>query len=250
MEDTQLSCALDQRRLRLPDSREGLIEIGRHLAKFFALQGQGLQPQGDASLIHVGQDLNQLCARGHQGRLPVIELRPRNIVRRHQLPCPLEFELGQCQRRLALVDAGNSGAQFGDLIGHVLHGVLQFPASAHGLRFNAADHGGRRLQVRLCRIDGRPFYCDCGLIRLLVQFDKKVSPAHAVIVVHEDTRNLTADARGNEGDVTVHERVVGRNGVESLQDPRNANHKDGCQNHSARCSKQHFSPPRGLLLLW
>ncbi len=65
-----------------------------------------------------------------------------------------------------------------------------------------------------------------------------------------DTRNLTADARGNEGDVTVHECIVGRNGVESLQDPRNANHKDGRQNHSARCSKQHFSPPRGLLLLW
>jgi hypothetical protein len=63
-------------------------------------------------------------------------------------------------------------------------------------------------------------------------------------------RNLTADARGNEGDMTVHERVVGRNGVESIQDPRNTNCENGCQDYSARCSKQHFSPPGSLLLLW
>ena len=39
MDNTQLSRALDQGRLRLADGREGLIEIGRHLAEISALQG-------------------------------------------------------------------------------------------------------------------------------------------------------------------------------------------------------------------
>ena len=76
---------------------------------------------------------------------------------RHQLPCPIEFELGQRQRGLALVDAGNPRMQHGDLIVDVLHGVLQFPAPASRFRFDAAHRGGRRLQVRLRRIDGRLF---------------------------------------------------------------------------------------------
>ena len=182
--------------------------------------------------------------------MPAIELRPRNIVRRHQLPGPLEFELGQCQRRLAFFDAGNSGAQFGDLIGDVLHGVLQFPAPAPGFRFNAADRGGRGLQIRLGRLDCRLLDGDSSPIGLFVQIDEKITPAHPVVVIDENARDLAADPGGNEGHVAVHERIVSRNGVESVQDPRNANHKGGCQDHSARCSKQHFFPPRGLLLLW
>jgi hypothetical protein len=181
--------------------------------------------------------------------LPVIELRPRNIVRCHQLPGPLEFELGQCQRRLALVDAGDPRMQFGQPIGDVVHGELQFPVPASRLRFEAAHSGGRRLQVRLGDIDGRPLDGDCGPIRLFVQFDEKVSPADAVIVVDEDTGHLAAHARRDEGDVTVHECVVGRNRVESFHDPRNANSENDRQNHGAACSKQHFSPPGSLLLL-
>ena len=73
---------------------------------------------------------------------------------------------------------------------------------------------------------------------------------HPVVVVDENARDLAADPGGNEGHVAVHVRIVGRNGVESLQGPRNADHKDGCQDHGACCSKQHFPPPRGLLLLW
>jgi hypothetical protein len=140
--------------------------------------------------------------------------------------------------------------KFGDPIGDVLHGELQFPVPASRVGFDAARRGDRQLQVRFRGIDGRLFDGDGGPIRLLVQFDKKVSLVHAVIVIHENTRNLTADAPGNEGDMTVHVRVVGRNGVESIQDPRNTNRENGCQDHSARCSKQHFPPPRGLLLLW
>ena len=92
--------------------------------------------------------------------------------------------------------------------------------------------------------------CDRRLIWLLVQFDEKVSPAHAVIVIHEDARNLTTDACSDERDMTVHERVVGRDRVECVQDPRNTNRENSCRDYSARCSKQHFSPPGGFLLLW
>jgi len=67
-----------------------------------------------------------------------------------------------------------------------------------------------------------------GLIRLLVQFDEKITPAHPVVVIDENARDLAANPGGNEGDMTVHECVVGRNGVESIQNPRNANHEDGC----------------------
>ena len=45
MEDTQLSRALDQRRLRLADGGEGLIEIGRHLAEVPAVQGSAGKPR-------------------------------------------------------------------------------------------------------------------------------------------------------------------------------------------------------------
>ena len=104
-------------------------------------------------------------------------------------------------------------------------------------------------KVRRRRIDGRLFDRDCDLKRLLVQFDQKVSLVHPVVVVDEDARDLAFDAGGDERHVTVDVGVVGRNRVERRLDPGNAEPKGGRQDHDARCSKQHFSPPAGLWLL-
>ena len=48
----------------------------------------------------------------------------------------IEVNLSQRELGFALVYAGNPGAQQGDLVVDVLHGVLQRPAPAHGLRFD------------------------------------------------------------------------------------------------------------------
>ena len=75
--------------------------------------------------------------------------------------------------------------------------------------------GGRGPQVRLGRVDSRLLDGDGGPIGLLVQFDEKIAPAHPVVVIDENARDLAADPGGNEGHVAVHESIVGRNGVES-----------------------------------
>ena len=117
------------------------------------VHGLRRQPQGDADLVHVGQCLGDALRGPSTGRLPPVELRPRTSSRRHQLLCPIEFELGQRQRGLALVEVGDPGMQDRDLVVDVLHGVLQFPALAPGLRFDAAHRGAGRLQIRLRRVD-------------------------------------------------------------------------------------------------
>jgi hypothetical protein len=57
---------------------------------------------------------------------------------------------------------------------------------------------------------------------------------HAVVVVDAHPRHLTADARGDEGDMTVHERIVGRHGVERFDGPWNAEPEDERQDHDVR----------------
>jgi hypothetical protein len=84
---------------------------------------------------------------------------------------PVEVNLSQRELGFALVDAGNLGPQQGDLVVNVLHRVLQRPAPAHGLRFDAAYFGPGHLQVCRRRIDSRFFDRDRDLKRLLVQLD-------------------------------------------------------------------------------
>ena len=104
-------------------------------------------------------------------------------------------------------------------------------------------------QVGLRRVDRRLLDGDRGPVGLLVQLDEKIAAVHPVVVVDEDARDLAADAGGNEGHVAVHERVVGRNGVEGFHDPRNAERKDAEQDQAARSRDQQFSPPRGAAAL-
>ena len=81
-----------------------------------------------------------------------------------------------------------------------------------------------------CAVSTAAFFTATAiLIWLLVQFDEKVALVHAVVVVDENPGNLAADAGGDEGHVAVHESVVGRNGVERLPDPGNAEPKGGAR---------------------
>src|SRR5262249_59266882 len=103
----------------------------------------------------------------------------------------------------------------GYLIREVLHGVLQVPAPAPGLCFDTARRGPGRPQIRLCGIDGRFLDGDCVLKWLLVQLNKKISLAHTVVVIHQNSGNLTVDAGSDERHVTVHESIIRRNRAES-----------------------------------
>ena len=129
----------------------------------------------------------------------------------------------------------------------VLYGVLQFPAPAPGLRFDAAHHGRCRLQIRLRAVDGRLLHSKRGLIGLLIQFNEKLALVHTVVVVDEHPRNLTPDAGGDERHVIVHECVVRRYGVESQPYPGNTEPKGGCQDQDAQPSEQHLSLPRNAM---
>jgi hypothetical protein len=106
-------------------------------------------------------------------------------------------------------------ARSSDLILDVLHGVLQIPAPAPGLRFDTVRLGHGRTQIRLRGIDGRLLHGDCVPIWLLVQLDKNIPLADAIVVIHQHPGNLAADASGDERHVTVHECVIRRYGVES-----------------------------------
>ena len=140
MDDAELSCALNERRLRLEHGRKGLIEIGRNLAEIL-LVGFRRQSQRGTDLTDIGQRRDNVRARRQQDRLPPVVLRPWGIVRHHQFRGPVEVNLSQRELGFALVDTGNLGAQQGDLVVDVLHRVLQRPAPAHGLRFDAAHFG-------------------------------------------------------------------------------------------------------------
>jgi hypothetical protein len=88
-----------------------------------------------------------------------------------------------------------------------------------------------RLEIRLRGIDGRLLHGDGVPKWLLVQFDKKISLANTVVVIHENAGNLTVDAGCNERHMAVHEGVIGRNRAEDEADPGNAEHR-GCHDHS------------------
>jgi hypothetical protein len=147
-----------------------------------------------------------------------------------QLLCPIEVDLCQRQRGLALIVSGDASAQKSYLVVQVLHGTLQFPAPARGFCFNTARLGFGRLQVCVCGVDGRSLLRYCDLKRLLVQFGEKLCFLNTVIVIHQNPGNLAADAGSNERHMPVHVCIIRRNGIEGQADPGNAKCAGGYQN--------------------
>jgi hypothetical protein len=58
--------------------------------------------------------------------------------------------------------------------------------------------------------------------------NKKISIVHMVVVIHQNSGNLTVDAGSDECHVTVHESIIRRYSRESQPDPGNTEPKGGC----------------------
>src|SRR5262249_14045626 len=75
----------------------------------------------------------------------------------------------------------------------------------------------RRHQLRLRRIDCRLFDGELHLQRLRIELDQNIAFFYPVIVIHQHTRNLSPNTRGNERDITVYVSVISRNGVPGVK---------------------------------
>ena len=122
------------------------------------------------------------------------------------------------------------------------------PVAAPCLCFDAAHRGPGRIEVCVCGIDGRLFHRHCVSKRLLVQFNKNISLVYAVVVIHQNPGDLTADAGGDERHMAVHEGVVGRNRAEREPDPGNTEHQGDHQDQNTQSAHQPSSSDRGALL--
>jgi hypothetical protein len=246
MDDAKLGRSLNEVRLCLQHRGKGLVEIGRYFGEIPGLLGLRRQPQRDADLVRIGKGLGHLSASDRHCGLPPVVLLLGGRRRRDQLLCSLEFKLGELERRPAHFDAGHPGAQQRYLIFHCLHGVLQVPAPAPGLGFDAPHRGVGRFEIGLCRIDGRLLHCNGVYERLLVELNKQIAFAHAVVVIDQNARNLTVDARRNERRMAVHEGIVRRHRAESEAYPGNTEPKCDRDGQSADRPQHQALPPKDV----
>ena len=244
--DAELRGALNERRLGLEDGRKGLVEIGRRLAEVAASVRLRRQSEGDADLIDLGQRLGELRAGRRQRRLPLVVHLTRHVGAGEEFLRPVEFKLRQRQRGLALVDSGDPRVQQRDLVVDVLHGVLQVPAPAHGLRLDRARRRDGELEVGLRDVHRRLFLGNGDSVRLRVQLGEAIALAHAVVVVHQNAGNLSRHAGGDKRHVPIHEGVVGGDGIEHLLDPRDAEHDENRQSGDAEGAEQYHAFLRQL----
>jgi hypothetical protein len=242
----QLSGALDELRLRLEDGRKGLVEIGWRLAEIAAHVRLGRQPQRDAGLVDFGQGLSELRASRRQLRLPLVVDLAGYIRTADELLGPIEFNLRQRQRRLALVDRSDPRMQDSHLFVDALHRLLKIPASAPRLRFDRPHRRDGCLQACFRGVDRRLLLGDRDLERLLIQLGEEISLAHTIVVVHQNAGNLSCHAGRDKRHVPIHVCVVRGDGVEDLLDPRDADHEENRQDHNTEHTGQMLSLPRGL----
>ena len=151
------------------------------------------QPQRDADLVDFGQGLGEFRAGRRQLRLPlVVHLTAGTSALATSCRARSNCNLRQRQCGLALVERGDPRVQQGDLVVDILHGVLQVPAPAPGLRFDRAHRRGGCLQVCFRGVDRCLLLGDRNLVRLLVQLGEEIALVHTVVVVHQNAGNLSA----------------------------------------------------------
>jgi hypothetical protein len=184
------------------------------------------------------QRLGDLCAGGRKFLLARVVFLTALGRGPEQLLCPIEVNLCQRQRRFGLVESGNPIMQKSDLVFEALDGALQFPAPAPGFGFDSPHAGDGRLQIRVRRIDRRFLLRDGDLKGFLVDLREKVAFVQAIVVIDQNTGNLSAYARCDERYVPVDIGVVRRNGGESEPDPRDAKRAGQDQNHDNRADQQ------------
>ena len=159
-----------------------------------------------------------------------------------QLLAPSEIGFGQLHGRLPAIESRHGGVQVGDLVVHVLDGMLEFETIGSGLGHLAADQGLGSRQVRLSRFQGGFLDGYLNPVRLRVEFHQHVPLFHAVVVVHQDVAHLARHAGSNESDVPVDIGVIGGNRVQSRDHPRDKEVSGDRQGNRSRRQQQWLSP--------
>ncbi len=184
---------------------------------------------GQASLraLDTATGIDQTDAGNGQARLGLVDRSLRLIVLRLS-PIELglgdravlvqahgarEFHPGQRGARLCrdeigarLVDLCFRAAGQGQGLGHSALGLTQACVdrmlSERELRVGSRERSFRGLQIGLGRVIAH------GRVAV-VELDQHVPGVDRLVVAHQDVEHLTRDARGDVGDVALHERVVG-----------------------------------------
>ena len=141
---------------------------------------------------------------------------------------------------------GDLGVQEGDLVVHVLDGVIEVEAEAARLADSGAGLGLGDGEVGLGLDHGGLGDGDLHLVGLLVELDEDVAFMDAVVVIDEDAGNLAGNARGDKGDVAVDVGVVGRNGVQGFDEQAAADHEHDEQSGSGNDWLPPFSEAAGF----
>ena len=197
-----------------------MVEVVRHTGQGLPLGRLRRQPQTDAIGV---DDLQGLIDEGFihlDGLAAQIEVFLADASAWRQVFAA--FEVGPCQVQCGLpgFEGGDIGADVGDLIVDVLHGVFELVAIAACLAGITAHLGLRRHPVPVRRRHRGLLDRNLDLIGLLVELDQQVALFHAVIVIHQDLHYLPRHPGRHKGHMAVHIGVIGRNRRKGQDQPR------------------------------
>src|SRR5262249_8342759 len=120
---------------------------------------------------------------------------------------------GEYQSSLALLPGGNSRPDEADLVINVFDGTGEFVTIAACLAYQAPRVSLSQHKVRLGGVNGRLLDCDLHSERCGVKLYQYIARLYPVVVIDQNARHLSGHARCDKGHVTIHVRVVGRDGV-------------------------------------
>ena len=116
----------------------------------------------------------------------------------------------------------------------ILDRLLKCPVLASRFCLNTANGSFSDPQIGLRYVDCPSLDGHRDLVGFPVELNEEIPFLYVVIVIDQNLRHLTGHPGRHERHVTVHVRIISRNGVESLPDPRNTEHKDDCEQQKQR----------------
>ncbi len=105
-------------------------------------------------------------------------------------------------------ERGNLRSQYGDLVVHVLNGVIQIESQAAHLTLDCV---GLRLggdEISLRGVNGGLGDVDLDLVWFLVELHQQIAFVHPVVVIDQNANDLSGHARSYECHVPVDVGVV------------------------------------------
>ena len=275
-EDAERSGALEQVGDGLADGGKSLIEIGGHAAEIVGARrherahrlkrrqpaarqadGGGGQP-GQIGIVRQlglsGQSQADPRLINHLQRLFGLRFGDANVLqfeievlsadgagRSREILGPIVIGLGADLPGPGGAQGGDVGLQQGDLIVHVLDGVLKLEAIAAGQRHLPAHlvRGGHQIGLRLRDVSSLEPHLN--LERRFVEQNEQVPLLDAIVVVHAHVNHLAGHARRDRSDVPVHVGVVSRNRTPDQPEPRNAEIRGGHDRDEPEARQYHFS---------